>query len=189
MSDDGDGSYSLTIDTSGQTPGSTFQFKCASAEWSENAPPNNAKLRSINGGMTFHIYPNFPEDGWMPPAAWWPHRMGWNDTTGWELMGSPNGWGSPLATMTNTGGDLFQADILIPTAGHSEFKFRATNDWEINIGNTFAWNDNNIGLDTATDNETWRFELDLPHGRWRTTLVPEPAALALALLGLMLRRR
>ncbi len=190
MNDDGDGSFSLTLDTSGQVAGTTFQFKCANGDWSQNAPPNNAQLRYINGGITFHFYPNFVDDGWMPPTAWSAHRIGWNDTTGWELMGSPNGWGSPLATMINTGGDLFSADIVIPAAGHSEFKFRATNDWEINIGNTFSFNDYNIGVDTVNANETWRFELDLPHGRWRTTLVPEPTTLAgLALLGLLIRRR
>jgi hypothetical protein len=189
MTDNGDGSYSATIDTSGQTLGNTFQFKAANDGWSVNGPPNNAQLRYINGAITFNFFPNFVDDGWMPPAAWWPSRLGWNATTGWELMGSPNGWGTPLATLTNMGGDLFQADIVIPAAGHSEFKFRAAGDWDINIGNTFAWNDANIGVDTANADQTVRFQLDLPHGRWRTTLVPEPMSLLLALLGLALRRR
>jgi hypothetical protein len=189
MTDNLDGSYSATIDVSGQTLGNTFQFKAANGDWSVTAPPNNAQLRYINGAITFYFYPNFADDGWMPPTAWGPNRMGWNATTGWDLMGSPNGWSAPLAALTNTGGDLFQTEIVIPTAGHSEFKFRATGDWDINIGNTFAFNDYNIGVDSASDNETWRFELDLPHGRWRTTLVPEPASLLLALLALALRRR
>jgi len=44
----------------------------------------------------------------------------------------------------------------------------------------------------ANPGDLWAFELDLPNGRWRAYLIPEPASLTLAGLAaidLMLRRR
>ena len=103
MNDDGDGSYSLTIDTSGQTAGSLFQFKCANADWSQVAPPgNNVQLRYVAGEMTFHFYPNFTDDGWMPPTAWGANRVGYNDTTGWELIWMTSSNAASLMWATST---------------------------------------------------------------------------------------
>lgn len=185
MTDDGDGTWSATIDMSAQPTGDPFQFKCATEDWTFNAPPNNAQLRYVAGNITFHFIPYPVQDDWLP--TWESPRIGWDPTTGFDVMGSMNGWGDPYV-MTDNGAGLFSADIPV-TAGNYEFKFRATNDWEINIGQTFSWNDANATLAAAQDG-LYRFELDLPNGRYRTFWVPEPASvLGLALLGLLIRRR
>ncbi len=188
MTDDGDDSYSATIDMSGQTAGDSFQFKLASEDWSVNGPPQNAQLRYVDGSITFHFYPNQTDDGWLPPIAWSPHRVGWDPTTGFDIMGDMNGWdeGNPLR-MVDEGNGLFSYEMVVD--GVKQFKFRATDDWGINIGSTFEWNANNVEYDFGTGG-LYRFELDVPHGRYRVLLVPEPASLlGLGLLGLLIRRR
>lgn len=184
MVDDGDGSYSLSIDMSAQPLGETFQFKCATEDWSVNGPPNNAQLRYVDGDITFHFFPNIADDGWMPPTAWSPHRVGWDPTTGFEIMGTFNEWAAPLP-MTDEGGGLFALEMAV-TAGTHEFKFRAPDDWGINIGSTFEYNGPNASVDFAADG-MYRFELDVPNGRWH--VVPEPTALLGLVLLTLLRRR
>ncbi|MFH1419483.1 MAG: PEP-CTERM sorting domain-containing protein [Planctomycetota bacterium] len=185
MADDFDGTHSLTIDVSDQTAGDVFEFKCADENWTEFAPPNNnVHLRYTADDITFHFIPNAPADGWNPAG----HRVGWDSTTGWDVMGDFNGWAAPYA-MTDMGGGLYQVDIAVTTGAH-EFKFRATDDWEINVGQTFSWNDANATMDAWAD-ETHRFEIDVPNGRWRTSFIPEPATFALLGFGglVLLRRR
>ena len=81
----------------------------------------------------------------------------------------------------------------MPTAGTYDYKFRKQSDWATSIGPDFGNSAGNNTFTVAADGETWNFELDLLHGKWRAYhpgsgltagQVPEPASLALALVGI-----
>ena len=60
------------------------------------------------------------------------------------------------------------------------------------MGDDFGNAAANNFLTVARGGDIWRFELDLPNGRWRAHLVPEPATvilLATGAVGLLRRRR
>jgi hypothetical protein len=184
----GSGVYSAAVDISTQTPGSYFEFKVATVDWAQNYPTDNIKTKyPALSAMNFYFTPAPAADGWNPAA----NRVGYQDAgTGWEIMGAFNGWSVPAVTLNSMGNGLYAGDLLVPLAGSYDFKFRGTNDWEVSVGQHFGRFAPNANVTTALDNQTVRFELDLPGGRWRTSIVPEPASIAgLALLGLLIRRR
>ena len=96
--------------------------------------------------------------------------------------------GDPLVSLANQGGGLYAGQIAI-APGSYEFKFRKAGDWGISTGGDFGNSAGNASVIVNAGDPAIRFELDLPNGRWRTEVVPEPAALVLLALGLLLRRR
>lgn len=188
LNDMGGGHYMLTM--GGLTPGSLYNFKVANGDWSENAPGTDCRTAAdAAGNLTVHMFKSYPfADGWNPDG-WW--RLGYDDPGqfGWEVVGSMSGWGSGGFDLANMGGGLYSGDFAF-AAGDYEWKFRKSGDWAVSIGGDFG---NGAGNNTlhVNDGDVIRFELDLPNGRWRTTLVPEPASLAgIALgFGILLRRR
>lgn len=194
MVDQGDGTFIAVIDISGQTPGTRYEFKVANEGWSINFPPSNVYATYPAGRpLDLHIFyeplPD-PEDlleGWLPPE----NRVGYYpDGNPWELVGDFTDWGNNPIPMNHLGNGFYEADAWIPTAGTHYFKFRGSADWEISIGADFGRWAGNAQFDSWGDNELFRFQLDLPHGRYRAFYVPEPASLLLVgLLGLLNRRR
>ncbi len=187
MTEMGGGLWSATA--TGLAPGQATEFKCTTPDWSFNAPASNAKIvANAAGQITFHFYPATSwTDGWYP-NNW--ARVGYEDPGqfGWEIMGSFNGWSAPILTLSNLGGGLYAGDVFL-NAGLYEFKFRKIGDWGISVGSDFGNSAANATLNVASNGDLIRFELDLPRGRWRTFLVPEPATAVLLAFGLLLRRR
>jgi hypothetical protein len=186
MNDDGDGTFSLTI--SGGTAGADVIWKIAQDGWTFNWPPTDAKsVYDAGGNFTFHFRPGPVADGWNPGAD----RVGYSDpgAFGWDIMGSFNGWSTPILTLTPQGNGVYSGSYLVASPGTYDFKFRKAGDWGTSIGADFGNGAANAQLTTVAPNELVTFQLDLPNGRW-TTVVPEPALGALLGVGatLILRR-
>ena len=184
MNDDGDGTFSLTLGSLGA--GSRFEWKVAQNDWAFNVPGSNVKSAADgSGSMTFHFRPGPIADGWNPGQD----RVGYDDPGQftWEIQGAFNNWdetvNSPARQMTNMGSGLYSVDYTIASPGSYDFKFRETNSWDVSIGGDFGNGAGNANVVTTNPNEIVRFELDLPNGRWRTSVVPEPGTLALLGLG------
>jgi hypothetical protein len=187
LSDMGGGMYSGTA--MGLTPGQTTEYKATTPDWSFNAPGSNGKtVANAAGEITFNFFPATSwADGWKPDTS---PRVGYADPGqfGWEIIGSFDGWTNPLLPLANQGSGLYAGDIAI-APGSYEFKFRKAGDWGISIGGDFGNSAGNAAVTVNAGDPAIRFELDLPNGRWRTQVVPEPGALVLLALGLLLRRR
>lgn len=167
MSDNGDGSYVLSI--YGHTPGAAHEWKITPGSWSSSWPGSNVRsLYDTNGNFTFRWFPGVRNDGWNPQSD----RVGYEDPGhGWDVMGSFNGWTTPVVTLTNQGAGLYEGAYVVPTAGSYDFKFRKAGDWNVAIGPGFG-KDGNLSVTTTNDNQLVTFRLDLPHGRW---LAGDPA--------------
>lgn len=181
MTDSGGGVYSATF--SG-TPGSRFDFKVATADWGSNWPGENCRtLFDAAGQATVYFRSGSIADGWNPTA----NRVGYADPLGfgWEVMGSFNGWSTPI-TMNALGGGLYSASCFPTGTGTFEFKFREAGSWDIAIGDDFSnWN-HNCTVNVPGVNSAIEFKLDLPNGRWTTMVVPEPTTLSLLAGGALL---
>jgi PEP-CTERM motif len=196
MTSVGPGQYDGTV--TGLTPTTTiYQFKLANDGFIQEAPvagTNNVKVvANAAGEIHTHLYDQLTwNDGWMPNDQ---RRAGYDDpgVFGWELMGDWSGFATPNSMSGGTG---LYTTVQALTAGRHEFKFRKAGDWAINIGVNFA-SDYNNAVYTAAAAGNYEFDLDLPHGRWRVipvagsgslagSAVPEPASLAMLMLGLTL---
>lgn len=189
MVDMGGGKWSYTIVNPSPNP---TEFKATVDDWSYNAPGSNAKwLADTNGEINVNFFPNNAwADGWMPDNK---ARLGFADHGffDWEIAGDMNGWGGGVDWhLSDMGNGLHSADILMTSNASYQFKFRQQGSWDYNTGDDLGNSAANNSI-TVNAGEIWRFELDLPNGRWRTTLVPEPASLVLLALGGLaaLRRR
>ena len=203
MVNNGGGLYTHT--ETGLTTGTNYDFKAANNNYSIEAPPGgNVRAQAdANGEVSMRFYFNNTwTDGWMPNNQ---YRIGYKDPGlyGWELMGEFNGFaGGSQYVMTNNGSGLYSVIVngLAATtdADGYGFKFRrhdgTAGNWDISIGANFG----NFAPNAQTGvlaAGNYKFELDLFNGRWRVTSVagsgslaggevPEPASLALAMVGL-----
>ena len=174
---------------SGLNPGDMPEYKIADESWSVSWPGSNGRVAvDAAGEINFNLMLGTFNDGWFPAE----NRVGYADPGqhGWDIMGSFNGWSSPVVLLTDMGNGLYSGQAVIAAAGNYEFKFRKEGDWSITIGDNFGNAAGNIGITTNNANDIVTFELDLPNGRWRVTAVPAPGALALlSLAGLFAIRR
>lgn len=181
-----DGRYEATAAIPGP-PGGYFEFKVAEEDWDPNFPPDNIKTKyPAQPSLGFYYYPGSTLDGWLP--EW--NRVGYDIAgSGWEVMGSMNGWTTPYP-MADLGNGLYRVDIWV-AAGNHEFKFRTTGDWECSVGAHFGRWAPNATFASWGGPEQHGFLLDLPGGRYKSWYIPEPATLALLLIGglALVRRR
>ncbi len=209
MTDVGGGESTVTI--TGRTypaPNNPwYEYKIARSDWSQETPGprqsgsyNNGRVvADASGNITFHHYETTSwNDGWFPNNE---RRVGYDDPHqfGWEVMGDFNGWTAPITMHDETNGLYVSDEVAISATGSHEFKFRwvnptgdSANDWAINIGESFG-NDSPNAVFNFDQVGNWMFELDLPRGAWTavfvpgmgsSSAVPEPASLALMILGL-----
>jgi hypothetical protein len=197
--DQGGGLHTLNL--TGLTPSTDYDLQVIRSDLSSSAPGGNAKVRANAAGeINVKFYEltgaSWP-DGWNPPAE---HRFGYVDSGefDWEIVGAFNAWpgtNDPAYALTDQGNGLHTGQFTFNTPGSYGWKFRhiaATNPWNTSIGDDFSNSAADNLLTITNPGEIWRFELDLPNGRWRafqTTgfgagAVPEPTAFVLALVGL-----
>lgn len=169
MTDMGGGHWQVTV--AGLLAGDAPDYKIADAGWTESWPGSNGKaMANASGEITHHLYLTPPADGWEPATG---ARVGYDDSGmhGWDIMGSFNGWAEPgTVELVDNGGGMYSASYVVPVAGTYDFKFRKDNDWLISIGGDFGNAAGNAQVTTTNDGDTVTFQLDLPNGRWRTTV-------------------
>jgi hypothetical protein len=197
----GGGKYELNY--TGLTAGENYDFQIKKTDLSESSPINNMRVRAnAEGEIGLKFYElqgaNWG-DGWSPSTV---DRVGYVDPEafGWDVIGSfpESAWGTPLLSLTAQGEGVYTGTYTMNTPGSYGFKFRhqnTENPWNISIGDDFANNAANAEITVASAGQQWHFELDLPNGRWRAytgsgagsvSAVPEPSAILMALVGLML---
>jgi hypothetical protein len=192
----------FTAEITGLTPGTEYDVRASKTDLSANAPlDDNAKIAAdANGEINVNIYELTGAswgDGWNPNSE---HRLGYADSGqhDWEIVGGFNNWpgaNDPLFALTDQTNGLHAGQFTFDTPGTYPWKFRhiaAENPWSMSIGDNFSNSANDNSLTITNPGEVWRFELDLPNGRWRAFqvlggggAVPEPSSMLLmALVGL-----
>ena len=164
--------YTGTV--SGLVAGDGYEYKVALENWSLWAPASNGRAAAdVNGEINVHFWDKETwHDGWQPSAK---RRVGYDDPGmfNWEVVGSFNGWVTG-DVMSPVGDGRWSVDVALG-AGTYDWKFRKEGDWAFNIGDDFGNAATNNMLTVAGDGDIWRFELDLPNGRWRAHFVPAVA--------------
>jgi hypothetical protein len=200
LTDQGGGVLGATL--SGLTAGQAYDVQVLRSDGGAQFPGSNAKIAAnASGAINLHFYqlqtPTWT-DGWNPSNK---SRVGYDDPHqfGWEVVGSFNGWpgaNDPAYALTDQGNGLYTGSFVMPAAGDFAFKFRhlaVDNPWSMSIGDDFGNSAGDNPFTVAAAGDTWNFQLDLLHGKWRAFhptsgltagQVPEPASLALAMLGL-----
>lgn len=177
--------YTVTINSSGDQ-----DFKITDGTWDNPYPAENVGIHfgGAANDIELRFLPGSFSDPWYPKT----NRVGyeWLGLHGWEVMGSFNDWASPVLTLTDQGSGLFTGELVVPTPGTYEFKYRMTDNWETAVGDLAGINpsNDNISITTTVPNEVLQLGIDMPNGRYR---IPEPASLSLLALGglAILRRR
>jgi hypothetical protein len=171
MTQDPQNSIHWSTTVTGLFDNTTSEFKLATIDWSQSAPGGNAKVTSNAAGeITFHMWDQQTwNDGWFPNNE---RRVGYNDPLeyGWEVMGSFDGWSTGLP-LVNQGNGLYSVTAPF-NAGFYDFKFRQAGTWDgVNFGANFSNGSGNNQFSVGTNGDTYKFDLDLPNGRWRVSPV------------------
>jgi hypothetical protein len=170
MTQDPQNSIHWSTTVGGLFDNQTFEYKLATADWSQSAPGGNGKVTSnAAGAITFNMWDQQTwTDGWFPNNQ---RRVGYADPLeyGWDLMGSFDGFSTGLP-MVNQGNGLYSVQAPF-NAGFYDFKFRKAGDWNVNMGTDFSNGSGNNSFAVGTTGDIYRFNLDLPNGRWQVVPV------------------
>ncbi len=181
MLDEGGGHYTATVgDSLTYFPNIALDYKLANSDYSTQSPLTNGHVvTDANGEVNFHLWTNNGDpwtDGWSPKAG---PRAGYDDPLqfGWEVVGSFNGWpgtADPAFALTDMGSGLYHGQFTL-NAGSYKFKYRQQGSWDTRIGSDFGNDSADIPFRVWNNGDLWKFDLDLPNGRWRAyTDVPSP---------------
>jgi len=145
--------------------GGTYEFKLTNQpDWAGTAygDGGGGNLSTTGGNLKF-------------PSASGFYRINANTTTNkfsilkttWTMIGGFTGWGRDVA-MTLNNNNVWEGQVTV--TGKEEFKFRANNDWPINLGDNGA--DNSLEADGANlvlpSAGTYRISLDLTNPGYYT---------------------
>lgn len=187
MTDNGDGTYSLTI--TGLTDGQRGEFKVTQGNWDWSTPgPNSWYYADVLGEVTVTFTPTPVADGWSPTE----NRIAVSTDNGnWSVAGDFNGWNNSDAAsvMNDIGGGVYMLSLNL-SAGDYYFKPVYFGTWDSLSADGRSENTGNMHVITAIGQETVNIYLDELNGAVKVDVVPEPATMGLlALGGLLLRRR
>lgn len=146
-------------------PGGTYEFKLTSqANWdgTNYGDGGGGNLSTSGGNLKF-------------PGAGGFFRINANTVTNkftisqttWTIIGSLTGWGSDI-NMTLNNSNVWEATVTV--SGPEKFKFRANNDWAVNMGDNNADNSLEYGGADISINAagTYRIALDLTNPGYYT---------------------
>jgi hypothetical protein len=191
MTETSAGSGVWTSTLTGLAAGSRHEFKVTIGDWSQNYPGsgNSWFYADASGNVTVTYDSTNHADGWGPGAD----RIGISTDPGaWTAVGDWQGWsnGNPLTSMVAQGGGIYKFQTVL-SPGTYQYKAVNTGTWDA------------IGVDSRSNNAaTWQFTTDATNntvtfwadasaGRIKVDITPEPATLALMLIGglALIRRR
>jgi hypothetical protein len=185
MSDMGGGIYSLTV-----TPAVGFhEFKVTDGTWGWSFPGSgNSWLITDDGSITITFDTNTYADGWTNAT----NRIGLDEVpTAWTAVGDWQGWDNANAAtaMSDLGGGIYfyEQDFLTP--GTYQYKAVNTGSWNAIGADARSVNADNYAFDITASNNHGKFWVDAYNGTIKVEITPEPASLALMLLGVGLLRR
>ena len=188
MTNLGGGVYEATV--TGLTAGAKYNFLAANADYSiiSGAPFQDVAARANSAGeITARFYSTAPSDGWRPNLL----RLGLTNLDySYELMGSFNGFASPLGLVNN--GGILEGTLSLAASTNYNFVFRQVGDWGVTIKENFGDGGPDIAFTSGAAGD-YLVQLDLAKGRYNFSAVPEPSGLfalsTIALAGLGFRKR
>ena len=187
MTDNGDGTYSLTV--TGLDAGYRSEFKITDGTWTNAVPGANSWFYADeNGEMTITLDTNTYADGWNTDT----NRIILSDApTTWTIAGDMNGWSNSdtASAMTDLGNGIYLYSATL-AAGTYYCKPVVTGTWD-----SIGWyersiNTSNLSITTYEGMEDVNIYVDALNGTVKVEMIPEPATMGLlGLGGLLLRRR
>jgi len=187
----GSGIYTLTVTN---LSAGRYEYKITDGTWANNYPgPNSWFYVGADGVITLSYDINTYADGWSPtierlgqstdPGAWtavgnWQHLVGGTDWTN----------NDPGTAMIAQGGGIYKYMATLPP-GTYDWKPVVTGTWDSISWDNRSVNTANWSFTTDAVNNTVVFWVNQYAGTAKVEVIPEPASLGLALLGLLLRRR
>ncbi|HVP13670.1 MAG TPA: PEP-CTERM sorting domain-containing protein [Phycisphaerae bacterium] len=197
MTETSPGSNIWTASISSLGANGRHEFKVTDGTWNYNFPgPNSWLYADASGNISVTYDGNTYADGWSPtmfrigenadPAA------GFTAVGDWQHFLGDGDWNNanPFTAMAPQGNGVYMLQAVIP-AGNWNWKAVATGTWDSISWDNRSVNTANWGFTTDAVNNMVTFWVNNLAGTVKIDITPEPATLALMLIGglALLRRR